>query len=102
MFDELGANRWLGLVDCRELWQSEAAALFQPTSAIRYPVFKRGRNYSGHGPKPPSSPVLARWLREELAPELVRWGLVSADAAADEILAPDVEGTGFTFYGGET
>jgi hypothetical protein len=70
MLDELGANRWLGLPHCHELWHPEAAALFQPTSAIRYPVFKRSQNYSGHGPKPPSSPMLARWLRDELAPEL--------------------------------
>jgi hypothetical protein len=70
MLDELGANRWLGLVSCRELSQPQAAAWFQPTSAIGYPVFKRGEDFSGRGPKPPSSPMLGRWLREELAPEL--------------------------------
>lgn len=70
LLDELRVNRWLGITGCSELWQPEAAALFQPTSAIRYPVLKGGCNYSGHGPKPPASPMLSRWLRDELAPEL--------------------------------
>ncbi len=70
MLDELGVARWLGLAGCHELWQPSGASLFHPTSAIRYPVLKRGENYSGHGPKPPSSPMLAKWLRHELAPEL--------------------------------
>lgn len=68
--DELDVHRWLGIKRCAELWQPEAARLFHPTSAIRYPVFKHRENYSGHGPKPSRSPMLSRWLRDELAPEL--------------------------------
>src|SRR3954453_21473852 len=70
MLDELGTARWLGVATCRELWQPTGAPLFHPTSAIRYPVLKRGEDYSGHGPKPSKSRMLARWLRGELAPEL--------------------------------
>jgi hypothetical protein len=70
MLDQLGTRAWLGVTGCHELWEPQAADLFQPTSAIRYPVLKAGRDYSGHGPRPPESPMLAQWLRDELAPEL--------------------------------
>lgn len=70
MLDDLGVNRWLGIDSSIDLWGSAAAPLFHPTSAIRYPVVKDGKNYSGHGPDPPRSPMLSRWLRDELAPEL--------------------------------
>lgn len=44
--------------------------LVQATAAIRYPVVVSGRNYDGWRPVLSRHPLLARYLRERLAPEL--------------------------------
>lgn len=90
MLDELGVHRWLGIGSSLEFWESGAAALFHPTSAIRYPVVKDGQDYSGHGPTSTRSPMLFRWLRDELAPELAMLPdavVVPLGVAVDESVA---------------
>jgi NTP pyrophosphatase (non-canonical NTP hydrolase) len=66
---QLGIYRGLGLDDADDPWL-EGAPLIQPTSAVRYPVFVAGRNYSGRNPDLVKSPVLREYLFEVLAPEL--------------------------------
>ena len=68
MLEAIGIPSRLGVAD--------AAALFVPpqrlvhlTSALRYPVFKAGRNYSG-SPAPTTHPELRRMIEFLLAPEL--------------------------------
>lgn len=39
-------NEWLDIEDCKSLFD-EHADLIHYTSALRYPVFKNGKNYSG-------------------------------------------------------
>lgn len=77
MLDQIGVAIALGLPSSAELFDS-ASGLLHPTSAIRYPVFKAGRNYTGSVPSITKSPLLIRYLNEILAPELgsVSHGLV--------------------------
>lgn len=46
MLDYIGLNKWIGINSCSNLW-SNSAELVQFTSALRYPVFVGGKNYSG-------------------------------------------------------
>jgi hypothetical protein len=49
MLDSIGVNRLLGLQSVASLWDSDAH-LAHFTSALRYPVFIDGKNYSGAPP----------------------------------------------------
>jgi hypothetical protein len=46
MLDHIGLNRRAGVTSTADLW-SDAAELVHFTSALRYPVFVGGKNYSG-------------------------------------------------------
>lgn len=46
MFDHVGLHRWLGLDSTEQVW-SNRNDLVHFTSALRYPVFVAGQNYSG-------------------------------------------------------
>jgi len=46
------------------------AKLLHTTSALRYPVFATTKNYTGHQPKPLSSPLLKSYIKSLLGPEL--------------------------------
>ena len=69
MLDAIGLHRRLGVASCSEVF-SEGGAGVHFTSALRYPVFRNGQNYSGT-PSIAGSPFLGsitdRWLREEAA-----------------------------------
>lgn len=70
MLDSIGVNRLLGLQSVASLWDSDAH-LAHFTSALRYPVFIDGKNYSG------APPLLATpLLREQFLTRFV------AEAAA--------------------
>jgi hypothetical protein len=47
MLDYIGLNKWIGINSCSNLW-SNSAELVHFTSALRYPVFVGGKNYSGN------------------------------------------------------
>ena len=68
--DELDLHRHLGLRSSAELWTASAEHLVHPTSSIRYPVLKRGANYSGSGPTIVKSPMLRRYVQQVLSDEL--------------------------------
>jgi hypothetical protein len=69
MLDETPLQKALGLESCDSLFGNSKRFL-HTTSAVRYPAFVRGRNYTGHSPELLSNPVLARYVEEVLAPEL--------------------------------
>jgi hypothetical protein len=46
MLDYIGLNDWIRTNSCSNLWSS-SSELVQFTSALRYPVFVAGKNYSG-------------------------------------------------------
>jgi hypothetical protein len=69
MLDELGVPSFLGIESTSELFGS-ATALVHTTSAIRYPVFVKGRNYTGHSPDMLRSAFLRECIESMLGPEL--------------------------------
>lgn len=72
MLDQLAVPGHLGLSSSSELWQPTGAHLLQSSSAVRYPVFVRGQDYGGSSPSLTRHPVLAKYLCQELAPELAK------------------------------
>ena len=70
--DELRIPENLGLESSADLWTPDGQALLHPTSAIRYPAFRNGANYSGTNPKLTRHPVLREYVTRTLAPELER------------------------------
>jgi hypothetical protein len=88
MLDELGLPALLGIPSTSELFGS-ATALVHTTSAVRYPVFVNGQNYSGHSPKILRNAFLRECVETMLAPELgsIREAvMVPLGNAASEVL----------------
>jgi hypothetical protein len=67
MLDTLGLAEWLGISSIASLF-TEHRRLLHTTSVIRYPVFVRGRNYTGHNPEMLDTPIL-RWFVDNLLSE---------------------------------
>ncbi len=79
MLDDLDVHTFLGVRSVAALF-SERADLLHSTSALRYPVFKNGRDYSGHSPEPTRHEALLWMLENMLAPEL--------NAVPDALIVP--------------
>ena len=69
MLDHVGLHRWAGLGSMAELWDGRSD-LVHFTSALRYPVFVNGDNYSGQ-PSMTATPVLRELLDTCLREEAV-------------------------------
>ncbi|MDG1431578.1 MAG: hypothetical protein P8Q23_08410 [Paracoccaceae bacterium] len=69
MLDGIEVNGALGINSCASLWESNVN-LVQFASALRYPVFKTGRNYTGSSPKMTRSQLLLSQLMSHTAKEL--------------------------------
>lgn len=69
MLDALDVQGALGIASASELF-GPSAYLAHTTSAVRYPVFASGRNYTGHGPAIDRSAVLQQLVKELLGQEL--------------------------------
>lgn len=69
MLDGVGLPNALGLSSVASLFSEEQDHLLHSTSAVRYPVFKTGKNYAGSSPRIADSPLLIGYL-EVLATEL--------------------------------
>lgn len=78
MLDDIGVNRLLGLDTTAELW-ANSSDLVHFTSALRYPVFVNGENFSGT-PNIVRTPVLRRHLD--------RWFGTEMAALKDAIFVP--------------
>jgi hypothetical protein len=72
MLDALGLPKALG-ISTLSLFD-EKYDLLHTTSAIRYPVFVDGANYTGHRPRPLDSSILAAFVEEQLGAELASAG----------------------------
>jgi hypothetical protein len=79
MLDDLGLPSLLGISSSSDLFDS-AAHLVHTTSAIRYPVFVKGQNYTGHTPAILRSAFLRACVDVMLASELL--------AVAHSIIVP--------------
>ena len=62
-------NKWLGIEDCSSLFE-ERSDLVHFTSALRYPVFKNGKNYSG-APSIVKTPMLREMVSQYLEEEIL-------------------------------
>ena len=69
MLDRIGLHRWAGLGSIAELWTSRSD-LAHFTSALRYPVFVNGKNYSSQ-PSMTATPALRGLLVSCLKEEAV-------------------------------
>jgi len=67
MLDHIGLHRWAGLGSMAELWDGRSD-LIHFTSALRYPVFVNGGNYSGQ-PSMTATPMLRELLNTCLKEE---------------------------------
>lgn len=67
MLDYIGVQQVLGITSCSELFDT-AKGLVHYTSALRYPVFYRGANYSG-SPSISQTPLLRAMVQTYLAEE---------------------------------
>lgn len=70
--DYLELPSHLQLRSSHELWADTGRSLLHATSAVRYPVFVGGENYSGAKPRLMKHPALRRYVFDVLAPELDR------------------------------
>lgn len=68
MLDYCGVNEKLEILSCSELFDSKRE-LLHTTSALRYPVFVNGKNYSG-APAMLKTPMLREQIDNYLVPEL--------------------------------
>jgi hypothetical protein len=68
MLDHVGLNRWMGVPSTADVWNSRHD-LVHFTSALRYPVFVGGENYSG-APSMITTPMLREALLKNLGEEV--------------------------------
>ncbi|WP_099364608.1 hypothetical protein [Fredinandcohnia onubensis] len=71
MLDELRLHSYLEIESASELFAS-ASHLVQTASVIRYPVFYKGKNYSGSTPKMLKTDLLKKHIMDSFTEELVR------------------------------
>ncbi len=77
MLDELGIPKAFEVASSANLFGTE---VLRTGSVLKYPVFKKGSNYTGHSPKPTTHPVLVKMINEILGNEL--------DAIGDCLILP--------------
>jgi hypothetical protein len=89
MLDYLGVNRWLDIESTSHLFEVDNT-LAHFNSALRYPVFVDGKNYSGRTPKMLNHPMLKRMIDDILVDEVAQLGegtlLIPLGAAVEEAL----------------
>ena len=71
MLNYIDLHEALGLGTCAELFGSASAQL-HTTSALRYPVFVDGKNYSGHRPELLRVPIFREIIHTDLQEELAQ------------------------------
>jgi hypothetical protein len=69
--DGLGIPAALGIESSMQLFGAHND-LLHTTAVVRYSIFVRGANYTGHNPPLLKTPVLRRYVEEALGPELQR------------------------------
>jgi hypothetical protein len=71
MLDELNLHSYLGISSTSELFNT-ASHLVQTTSVITYPVFYKGKNYSGSTPSILKTELLQKYITNNFATEVGR------------------------------
>lgn len=69
MLDDIGLPEALAVTSTSDLFDEKSEHLLHSTSAVRYPVFKAGKNYTGSAPHLADAPLFAPYL-DLLATEL--------------------------------
>lgn len=69
LLNELNLNTYLGINDAKQLF-NEHDDLLHTISLIPYPVFVKGKNYTGHSPKLLKTPILLNYITEQFIDEL--------------------------------
>jgi hypothetical protein len=70
MLDELELNNKLGIDTCEKLFQNGYEHLTHMTSLIKYPIFKNGKEYTGHSPKILNSNMLKNMVANVFMTEI--------------------------------
>lgn len=69
LLNQLNLNNYLGINDANELF-SEHDELLHTVSLIPYPIFVKGKNYTGHSPKILKTPMLLNYVTGHFVDEL--------------------------------
>lgn len=69
MLDKIHLNDVLNIQSCGTLF-SENSNLLQSTSILKYPVFIKGKNYTGHNPEMQSSDLLKEYVLKLFVKEI--------------------------------
>ena len=91
MLDTLGVATIFDVDSCAQLFESEG---LRTGSVLKYPVFKQGKNYTGHSPKPISHPVLQTMIDQIFADELQTVGeclILPLGKMVEDVLAYTVD-----------
>jgi hypothetical protein len=72
MLDGIGLHKALGVDSTSDLFEDKGAQLLFSTSAVSFPVFVRGRNYTGSSPRLLSNVLLRRIVEEVFAVRVSR------------------------------
>ena len=71
LLNELNLNAYLGIKDATQLF-NEHDELLHTISLIPYPVFVKGKNYTGHSPKLLKTPMLLKYITKQFINELTK------------------------------
>ncbi len=69
MLDELHLNKKLGITTTEELFNIKNS-IIHTTSILRYPVFIKGKNYTGKNPSPLNNEILWEAIKQNFVPEI--------------------------------
>ncbi|MGL4107928.1 hypothetical protein [Clostridium sp. LP20] len=88
MLDEIKLNEALGVRSTSELFDN-SDNLLHTISLIPYPVFVKGKNYTGHSPKLIKSDILMKYVYENFVDEVKRFEeimIIPLGKAVEEVL----------------
>lgn len=88
MLDEIELNKAIGINSCSELF-ADKDYLLHTISLIPYPVFVKGKNYTGHTPKLIKSEFLMKYVNENFIDEFNKLDdvfVIPLGSAVEEVL----------------
>ena len=88
MLDQIELNKIIGINSCAELFEDKDY-LLHTISLIPYPVFVKGKNYTGHTPKLIKSDFLMKYVNENFIEELNKLEnvfVIPLGSAVEEVL----------------
>lgn len=88
MLDQIDLNKAIGINSCSELF-GDKDKLLHTISLIPYPVFVKGKNYTGHTPKLIKSEFLMRYVNDNFIDEFSKLEdvfIIPLGSAVEEVL----------------